>query len=186
MTTQPSDAALAAAFREAAACFQPSYLPFARLDVQSVLNRARELDAAKGGLTDGELSRQMQNAVARHDALPDYLKATPPTQTGDAVERVARALFGLAQNADQWLDFHDTVRDEFRRMARAAIAAMLASGEGVDAARYRWLRDEAWKVDRMSPAVILATSDFSVESEHTGGIVFHDELDAAIDAARGE
>lgn len=55
--THPTDAAIAQAFREAVACFQPSYLPFARLDVESVLRRARELDAERGGDANVEAVR---------------------------------------------------------------------------------------------------------------------------------
>ncbi|QHJ82149.1 MAG: hypothetical protein [Caudoviricetes sp.] len=56
----------------------------------------------------------------------------------------------------------------------------------VDAERYRWLRNEAYKVDEMTPAVILAEAGFPVDDSRTDGFVFEDELDERVDAAMGE
>lgn len=55
----------------------------------------------------------------------------------------------------------------------------------VDAERYRWLRNKAYMLDGMGPAVILAESDFPIDDHRTEGFVFHGELDKAIDAAMG-
>lgn len=50
-----------------------------------------------------------------------------------------------------------------------------------DAARYRWLRDEAWKVKDMSPAVVLATAKFDVSGPECGGFEYGASLDELMD-----
>ena len=54
---------------------------------------------------------------------------TPPAQAAEAVERVARAIFGnkwMSPRPD-WETLHESTRDEYRAQARAAIAALLAA-----------------------------------------------------------
>lgn len=55
-----------------------------------------------------------------------------------------------------------------------------------DARRYRYLRDDAFKRSDMTPAVIVADAQFDIDSEHTEGFMFGDELDAAIDVLTKE
>ena len=57
------------------------------------------------------------------------------------------------------------------------IARLLAAEK--DAARYRWLRDEALHVSTKSPAVVVA-DEFGNQCE---GILYEQFLDKAIDAA---
>lgn len=85
------------------------------------------------------------------------------------------------------------LRAELDNAAAAAVANMSLSCEKereadalrVDAMRYRWLRNEAYKVHEMSPAVLLAEAAFPVDNCHTAGFVFGDELDEQVDAAMG-
>lgn len=86
------------------------------------------------------------------------------------------------------------LRAELQNAAKAALDATALACEKereadalrVDAERYRWLRNEAYKVDEMTPAVILAEAGFPVDDSRTDGFVFEDELDEGVDAAMGE
>ena len=149
----PTDAAIAQAFREAVACFQPSYLPFARLDVESVLRRARELDAEKGGEdADGKLIaaaiKGMQETGSMHPwavfvwaetVHPGRWNAapipTPPAQAAEAVlvgaaRRVTDAFkaLGKTTNIGAQIAAHRECEAAMLNLD-AAIAAM-SKGEG--------------------------------------------------------
>ena len=63
------------------------------------------------------------------------------------------------------------------RELRGLIARLRAAEK--DAARYRWLRDEALHVSTESPAVVVA-DEFGNQCE---GILYEERLDAAIDLA---
>lgn len=65
------------------------------------------------------------------------------------------------------------------------LAALRAEVDGFrkDAERYRWLRDKAYKVHEMAPAVILAEAGLPCDDIRTDGFVFEDDLDERVDAA---
>lgn len=153
--THPTDAAIAQAFRER---LESMYSPLTVREVmKAVEDRARELDAEKGGLTEAQkverdaylygtgfmrdgkhIPAQEVMVSCRHDWVTDgmgdycrYCKKRedsyiPPAQAAEAVERVARAIFGnkwMSPRPD-WETLHESTRDEYRAQARAAIAAM--------------------------------------------------------------
>jgi len=96
------------------------------------LLRARELDAEKGGAC----CYPDCNCPFDHPGTPGWcargLATTPPAQAAEAVERVARAIFGnkwMSPRPD-WATLHESTRDEYRLMARAAIAAMTGGEHG--------------------------------------------------------
>ena len=131
MTTKTNggitDAAIAQAFRE--------YDEGDIVQMRTILARARELDAEKGGEASailGEICTPAEAEAARNWAR-NVLYGTPPTQAAEAVvERVAEALayfhhdcsIAELQHACKWGRV-----DDCRAQARAAIAAMQA-GEG--------------------------------------------------------
>ena len=153
--TTPTDAAIAQAFREVLAhrdlvgCLDVSIAAVesraCELDAEKggdanveavrakLLDRSR-VGFAKYGVTTERtdltladwlthLQEELMDAAVYAEAAK---RATPPAQAAEAVERVARALFGLAQNPATWGWWHDSVRDQYRDQARAAIAAMQA------------------------------------------------------------
>ena len=118
--TNPTDAAIAQAFRER---LESMYSPLTVREVMKAIEtRARELDAEKGGPTFAQAMREAGRSVM----------STPLAQAAEAVERVARAIFGnkwMSPRPD-WETLYESTRDEYRAQARAAIAAMRAGEAG--------------------------------------------------------
>lgn len=126
-----SDAAIAQAFRE--------YDEGDIVQLRMILARARELDAKPEQVHTCSYYCDRPGCLkAQRDELRDRLEATPPAQAAEAVERVARAIYEC-EAVDTLGDFPwnhlvgsgafpDTLT-KYRRMARAAIAAMQESAK---------------------------------------------------------
>lgn len=104
--------------------------------------------------------------------LGQEVGAVDPVEADNAkaADRAALAMIGKGYywNGDDWV---------------VSTAHTSEARDAEDAARYRWLRNEAHKVKHMSPAVILATAKFDVSDEECGGFEFGEGLDKVIDAA---
>lgn len=102
-------------------------------------------------------------------------------RNGDLVKFVDHA----AEIARLRAELDNAAAAAVRNMSLACEKEREADSLRIDAMRYRWLRNEAHKVDEMSPAVLLAEAAFPVDNCHTAGFVFGDELDEQVDAAMG-